>query len=258
MHRRIRAPGAPPLGRGHGLTRIVRFERFQDAKITVRKRVGPSKDPHRKILNGPITDAGEFFQFGQCLIDRYRNIECYEPIRNGLSHRKNRLGTRSRNSYLSQFTDRGGCNRGRRWRQMCQAGKRRRHRSPKLICQPSGKCRRGFDADLLSKDRADCHLKSIEGSRHSQARIVRSERAKVRCYLMRSRFEVKQSSNLCQHLHQDRQERDRDFDAERRLRWIVLDKDPSLVRSDSDRSSIAVRVDLLDAGKYTPGKKPQQ
>ena len=89
MHRRIGTPRPPTLGGCQGLTRVVCFECLQDTKIAVRKRIGPSKDPHREILNGPITNAGKLLQFGQYLIDRDRDIEIDKPVGNGLSHREN-------------------------------------------------------------------------------------------------------------------------------------------------------------------------
>ena len=60
------------------------------AQIAIRKGVRPSKYAHRKILNGPIPDAGKLFELGQHLVDRNRDIDGDELLCHRLSHRENR------------------------------------------------------------------------------------------------------------------------------------------------------------------------
>jgi hypothetical protein len=87
--------------------------------------------------------------------------------------------------------------------------------------------------------------------------MVFGKSAKMRDDVLRRCFEIKQSAEPREKLHQYRQERIRHLYAERRLRRIILNGDPSLTRSDSDCPSIPISIDLLDAGKQAPGKKRQ-
>jgi hypothetical protein len=87
--------------------------------------------------------------------------------------------------------------------------------------------------------------------------MVFGKSAKMRDDVLRRCFEIKQSAEPREDLHQYRQKRVRHLYAKRRLRRIILNGDPSLMRSDSDCPSILIPIDLLDAGEHAPGKKRQ-
>ena len=94
--------------------------------------------------------------------------------------------------------DAGGGDAGRHRRQAIQLRERRHDRLAKRLDEPAGDGRRRFHRHLLSENRAQTHLESVEGARHAHAgvRLDRRGEARVLAQMLgdqvRSRVEIEQ------------------------------------------------------------------